>query len=85
MASVVVKSDFTLNTQQLLNSLAQLNTAELEDFYECVGRLLKSRSGESSISSLFSITDSSADEANLPIVEKLIPRSITLDGDSIRF
>lgn len=85
MASVVVKADFTLDTRQLLDSLAQLDTSELEDFYERVGRLLESRKGESSISPLFSILDGSVDEVDLPIVEKLIPKSITLEGDRILF
>lgn len=85
MASIVVKTEFALDTQQLLDSLAQLNVSELEEFYERVGRLLESRRGEPSVSSLFLSLDSTADESDLPIVEALIPKSITLDGDSIRF
>ena len=85
MASIVVKTDFALDTQQLLDSLTQLNVSELEDFYESLGRLLESRRGEPSGSSLFPIADSATEESDLPIVETLMPKSIVLDGDRIRF
>lgn len=79
MAVVTVNAEVVLTTQQLLNSVAQLDTLELEAFYKNVGRLLESRKSEQSASSLFSTVDSE-EEGGLPIVEKLIPSSITLDG-----
>jgi len=89
MASVFVKADFTLDTRQILDGLAHLNTAELEEFYEGVGRLLKRRRGDADGSPSFPIVDgfvdSAVDESSLPIVEALIPKSITLDGDSVCF
>ena len=84
MASVVVKASFALDTQQLLETLEQLDTSELEAFHQAVGQLLDRRSSEQS-TSLFPIAQAPTDEVDLPIVENLIPKSITLDSDRIQF
>ena len=77
-----VQADMTLSTQTLLDGLSQLNTSELEIFYSEVGRMLESRRTEAADSSLFSAIEREEEE-NVPIVEKLIPNSIALDGDSL--
>ena len=85
MASVVVQASFSLNIQQLLGHLEQLDTGELEAFHQAVGQLLVRRQDNLSPSSLFLADQSLADESTLPIVEKLIPNTIVLDGDRIQF
>lgn len=82
MASMVVQADMTLSAQTLLDGLSQLSTSELEIFYSEVGRMLESRRTEAADSSLFSAIERE-EEDNVPIVEKLIPNSIALDGDSL--
>jgi len=89
MATVQVTANITLESKQLLEALSQLDLAELERVYSSLGDLLKQRKNDVlSASSLHAAAEAlNAEETNnaIPIVEKFIPTSITLDGSSFNF
>lgn len=89
MATVQVTANITLESEQLLEACSQLDLVELERIYSSLGKVLKQRKSEMlSPSSLHTAAEEVATEAmsnTIPIVEKFIPASITLDGDSFSF
>lgn len=93
MATVQVTANITLESEQLLKALSQLDLVELERVYSSLGNVLKQRKSEVlSPSYLHAAAEAVAEAAtteeminNIPIVEKFIPASINLDGSSFSF
>ncbi|MEL6552216.1 MAG: hypothetical protein AAFQ63_01950 [Cyanobacteria bacterium J06621_11] len=98
MTQIHINTDITLNAQQLLKAVSQLNTDELEAFHTGVSSLLKSRqqeklpqqthlrqntSGSASLETIPSPLENTDTNPSLPIVAALIPKSLTLDGSDI--
>lgn len=93
MATVQITANITLENEQLLEAFSQMDLADLEQVYNSLGKILKQRKSEDLNPSPFyaaaespaeSPAESAAEETNnnIPIVEKFIPASITLDGSS---
>lgn len=84
MATVQITGNITLSSEALLEACGQLDIVELEKLHSSLGNLIKQRNSELSHSSLLSVggEEVTGDGVTLPIVEKFIPASITLNGDS---
>ena len=85
MTKLTLNTDITLSTEQLISAIAQLNTNEIETLFTSIGELLKQRQQDASVGPLPSLTQRTDADLDLPVVEALIPRSITLDGGDVSF
>lgn len=92
MATVQVTGNITLSSEALLDACGQLDVVELERLHSGLGELIKQRNSELlrpssglSVEGEKALAEDAVEGMTLPIVEKFIPASITLDGDSFSF
>lgn len=93
VTNIQINTSITLESQQLLAALAQLTTAELETFSKSLENLIQQRKQENSLASTTHILPDTTENPHhsqppntleVPIVESLIPKSFTIDGNSLK-
>ena len=91
MTQITLNTTITLSNQQLISAIDQLNTHELETLFTHIEALLQQRQQNTPPSPSSSFTQSAVQSSvkspdttpDLPIVEAVIPRSLTLDGSDV--
>lgn len=97
MANIKINADIAVETQAILDAIARLETTELENFHHSIGMLIARRKNKGPESNTDRQTQQHAikedpleketlkeeTDSNLPIVNALMPESITLDGNTL--
>ena len=97
MANIELNADITVETQKILDAIAQLDITELESFHHSIGMLIAHRKNKGSKLNTTKQTQQHAikedslekeplqeeTDSNLPIVDALMPKSITRDGSTL--